>query len=130
MSAFSGASSAAALFAIAALASGCADFMTDAGDADFERISTEQAFREAVEGKRLDYGRGSYGTFGMDGTLDGIIGGEAPRGRREWKDDLYCREASWGPSGVDYACVPLEIAGDRLRVYRPEGSHVEGTLRS
>lgn len=121
---------AAALVAVAALAAGCAETSGSANETAFTRIASEQAFREAVEGRRLDYGRGSYTTFGMDGTLGGMIGGQAAQGRWEWKDDLYCREATWGSSGVDYACVPVEISGNRLRVYRPDGSYVEGTLES
>lgn len=88
----------------------------------FEPVTTEAGFNERIVGKDLTYPGGAI-AVNPDGTLGGSIEGNAVDGAWSWTDGQFCRELSIGSQRVPRECQTPEVAGDRVRFERPDGSY-------
>lgn len=103
----------------AALAFGGCETGTEAA---FEPVTTEAGFNERIVGHDLTYPDGVI-VVNPDGTIGGSIGGNAVDGEWSWADGQFCRELTIGSRRFPQECQTPEVAGERVRFERADGSY-------
>ena len=92
------------------------------------RIMTEEQFRAALVGKKIDLGSG-YAVNHENGTITGEVGGKKLTGKWAWKGKYYCRNARLGGQKLPFDCQVQIISGDEVTIIRNKGKGERITYR-
>jgi len=84
-------------------------------------LTTEQAFRDAVVGKTLDFKSNTLVING-DGTISGPWDGSGISGTWEWRDGAWCRIVSIGGEARPEDCQIWSIEGNQATFVRDRGN--------
>lgn len=96
---------------------------------NYQPISTQDEYMSSVVGRSVRLGGSSAVTTYPDGTMKGTADGKDVVGTWTWEDGRFCREGTVGSNDMKRDCQKLEIADNRLRVTRGDGSISEFDLR-
>lgn len=89
----------------------------------FKRIETEEDFVAAFVGKTLIYESGAVVLFLEDRTFGGSFSGSRIWGEWVWRDDQLCHQFNIGEKRYKVTCKLPEIAKNRARFIREDGSY-------
>ncbi len=95
---------------------------TSAQAQGWQRITTEQQYRERIVGRQILTTEGNRFTSHADGRLTGEWGGQRMVGGWQWHQGFYCRNVRVGShpeTGTD--CQLVEIRGNDVRKTRNQG---------
>ncbi|MDC0435054.1 hypothetical protein OAM69_05370 [bacterium] len=87
----------------------------------YELISTKEQYVQTVSGRTLNLGNSST-TIHDDGRMTGIAGNKEIDGQWTWEGGKFCREGRIGNEALKRDCQKMELAGDRLKITRGDGS--------
>jgi hypothetical protein len=88
----------------------------------WERVITEQQFREYVVDRHIDTPEGNSFTSHADGRVTGRWGGQRMVGGWQWNQGFWCRNVRVGQApetGTD--CQLVELRGNQVRITRNQG---------
>ena len=110
--------------ALAALALAAAAISTpETAEAQgWERVITEQQFRDRIVDRRIVTPEGNSFTPHADGSVTGQWGGQPMVGGWQWYQGMWCRNVRVGQSpeiGTD--CQLIELLGNEIRSTRDQG---------
>lgn len=98
--------------------------------AAWERLTTEQQFRDRIVDRTIEAPNGSF-VVGSDGQVAGALGGRSFQGPWQWHQGFWCRNVRVGnqESGTD--CQVWEVNGNQIRMTRDQGrgETMTGTIR-
>lgn len=94
---------------------------------DYQPIVTKDEYMTQVVGRTVNFGSGSSTTH-PDGTMTGSSQDGEVKGTWSWEDGKFCREGTVGTNVMERDCQALEIAGNKLRVSRGNGTKSEFDL--
>lgn len=89
---------------------------------EFERILTEEEFVKQVVGKRLFYESGAVIMFVEDRTFGGGFSGSRIWGEWVWREDRMCHQINIGEKRYKVECKVPQIAENKIRFIREDGS--------
>ena len=84
------------------------------------RIESEEQFRAALVGKKVDLGNG-YAVNHENGKITGKIGNKKLTGKWAWKGKYYCRIVRLDGEKMPFDCQVQIISGDKVTVIRKKG---------
>ena len=84
------------------------------------RIMTEEQFRAALVGKKIDLGQG-YAVNHENGKITGKIGNKKLTGKWAWKGEYYCRIVRLDGEKMPFDCQVQIVSGDTVTVIRKKG---------
>lgn len=106
---------------IALVAAVVAPFTATGANAEFAKISDEQAFKTVVSGKtltrplvRLEVSSG--------GDISGMGVTWEVTGSWTWRDGYFCRDLFWGGSDLGYNCQEVAVNDGRIRFTSDKGT--------
>jgi len=88
---------------------------------DYQPIITKDEYMTQVAGRTMNLGSGTTVTH-EDGTMTGAVKDGEVKGTWSWEDGKFCREGTVGTEKLERACQMMEVAGDKVRVTRADGS--------
>ena len=92
------------------------------------RIETEDQYRAAIVGKRIDLGNG-YADIHENGKITGKIGNKKLTGKWAWKGKYYCRIVRLDGQKLPFDCQVLIVYGDKVTAIRKKGKGERNTYR-
>ncbi|MDE0203137.1 MAG: hypothetical protein OXK73_11970 [Rhodospirillaceae bacterium] len=84
------------------------------------RIESEEQYRAALVGKKVDLGNG-YAVSHADGRITGKVGNKRLTGKWAWKGKYFCRIVRLDGEKMPFDCQVQIISGDELTVIRKKG---------
>lgn len=87
----------------------------------WERIQTEQSFRDQVVGHRLVVDGHGHAVINADGSVSGRWDNQRVRGNWVWHDGYYCRNLLIGGNETGTNCQKIEIQGTQYRATNDRG---------
>lgn len=85
---------------------------------DFERVTSEAAYRKLVVGKKNVFGNDWYQVKG-NGRIVGMRGGTKYRANWAWRDGFLCRTELTHRKDTD--CQLIEVSDTQMRITRKRG---------
>lgn len=92
------------------------------------RITTEQAFRERLVGKRM-VPKPGYFVIHSDGTMSGEFRGQMFTGTWSWEGEYFCREGRIGNTAIPGGCQVVIASGKDLVFVRQKGKGKKAIYR-
>ena len=89
--------------------------------ADFQQITTRDAFMELVAGKSLTRPLVSIEVLN-DGSISGKGAAWDVTGKWSWKDGYLCRSLNWGGDDLGYNCQEVKANGSKVRITSDKGA--------
>lgn len=86
----------------------------------WQRVETEEAFRQAFADKRLSLGDMTFTIHG-NGRISGRIGDSRLTGAWYWQDRYFCRTAELDGEDLGLDCEIIETRGNQMRYIRHKG---------
>ena len=93
-----------------------------------KRITTEQAFRDLLVGRKLSIENG-YSILHEDGSLGGEFGESPLTGTWSWEGKFLCRIARHGNKNLGLDCLAVAVSGDNVTFTRKKGKGKKVTYR-
>ena len=112
--------------ALATTLTGCLESDDAMMDMAGMSLTTEQAFREAVVGKTLEF-MGNTMVINGDGTISGPWDGRGITGSWEWRDGAWCRIVAIGSEERPEDCQLWSVDGNKATFTRDRGNGVSAT---
>lgn len=92
-----------------------------AAPASAERVQSESAFIELVNGKTLSRPFVSL-KVAPDGRISGTGAVWPVTGDWQWQDGYFCRSLRWGQDNLGYNCQEVSASGDKIRFTSDQGA--------
>ena len=93
-----------------------------------KRITTEQAFRDLVVGRKMSNEHG-FSMLHEDGSLSGEFGEGRLSGTWSWEGKFLCRIARHGNKNLGLDCQAVAVSGDKVTFTRKKGKGKKATYR-
>ena len=95
---------------------------------DETRITTEEAFREAIVGKKISNESG-YSLLHEDGRMTGNFSGRELTGTWSWEDEHFCRSGKLGKKKLARDCQVIVVSGEDATFIRKRGKGKQNIFR-
>jgi hypothetical protein len=89
---------------------------------NWQRVTTEQQFRDRVVDRQIVTTEGNTFTSHSDGRVTGMWGGQQMVGGWQWHEGFWCRNVQVGQNPeTGTNCQLVELRGDDVRITRDQG---------